>query len=113
MAGFAKLGWHAGEILDRSTVNPWPDVYVPADGRVTGWPIPLALPFASFALVLCACVLSRLELGRGFRLHAAQLATLSRLLDAARADVLADEARSRLVEGAGTHGARSSRPSLQ
>ena len=32
----AKAGWHAGDVLDRSTVNQWADVYEPEDGRVTG-----------------------------------------------------------------------------
>lgn len=31
-----KAGWHAGDVLDRSTVNAWADVYEPEDGRVTG-----------------------------------------------------------------------------
>jgi len=29
-------GWHAGDVLDRSTVNTWPDVFEPEAGRVTG-----------------------------------------------------------------------------
>ncbi len=36
LARFAKGGWHAGDILDRSTVNVWADVYEPEAGRVTG-----------------------------------------------------------------------------
>lgn len=28
--------WVAGDIVDRSTVNAWPDLYPPQDGRVTG-----------------------------------------------------------------------------
>lgn len=32
----AKAGWHPGDVLDRSTVNAWPDVYEPEAGRVTG-----------------------------------------------------------------------------
>lgn len=31
-----KAGWHAGDVLERSTVNAWPDVYEPEAGRVTG-----------------------------------------------------------------------------
>jgi hypothetical protein len=31
-----KAGWHAGDVLDRSTVHAWPDVYAPEEGRVTG-----------------------------------------------------------------------------
>ena len=32
----AKAGWHPGDVLDRSTVNGWADVYEPETGRVTG-----------------------------------------------------------------------------
>ena len=32
----AKAGWHPGDVVDRSTVNAWPDVYEPDGGRVTG-----------------------------------------------------------------------------
>lgn len=31
-----KAGWHAGDVLERSTVNAWADVYEPEAGRVTG-----------------------------------------------------------------------------
>lgn len=31
----ADAGWHAGDALDRSTVNAWADVYEPEAGRVT------------------------------------------------------------------------------
>ena len=36
LAEIAKAGWHPGDVLDRSTVNAWADVYEPDVGRVTG-----------------------------------------------------------------------------
>ena len=36
LEAIGKAGWHAGDVLDRSTVNVWPDVFEPEAGRVTG-----------------------------------------------------------------------------
>jgi hypothetical protein len=35
LTGIAKR-WVAGDVVDRSTVNGWPDLYEPEEGRVTG-----------------------------------------------------------------------------